>query len=118
MAYSLSASLASISNSIFHTPLLAPAREARMDLDRVAKPFGQVPPREAGPITVDHRFNKQPIVLGRYPDMPFTSGQNILYPVPLIVPKGVTARLSAPNQLTAYESRDNLLGNPPIEDRL
>jgi hypothetical protein len=48
----------------------------------------------------------------------FTSGQNILDPVPLIVPKGVTAHLSAPNQLTAYASRDNLLGNPLIEDRL
>jgi hypothetical protein len=36
----------------------------------------------------------------------------------LIVSKGVAAHLSAPNQLTAYESRDNLLGNPLIEDRL
>ncbi len=88
-----------------------------MDLDRVAKAFGQVPPRDAGPITVDHRLYKQPIVLGGYTHMPFTSGQNILDPVPLIVPKGVAANLSAPNQLTAYESRDNMLGNPLIEDR-
>src|SRR5258708_5055796 len=46
--------------------------------------------------------------------MTFTSGQNILDPVPLIVPKGVAAHLSAPNQLTAYESRDILLGNPQL----
>jgi hypothetical protein len=43
--------------------------------------------------------------------MPLTSGQNILDPGPLIVPKGVAAHLSAPNQLTAYESRDIPLGN-------
>src|SRR5471032_1866019 len=85
-----------------------------MYLDRVAKAFWQVSPRDAGPITVDHRLYKQPIVFGRYPHMPFTSGQNILDPVPLIVPKGVAAHLSAPNQLTAYESRDNLLGNPQL----
>ena len=54
----------------------------------------------------------------RFSDMAFTTRQNILDPGPLIVPKGVAAHLSAPNQLTAYESRDNLLGNPPIEDRL
>jgi len=36
----------------------------------------------------------------------------------MIVPKGVAAHLSAPNQLTAYESHDDLLGNPLIEDRL
>src|SRR5712671_4049569 len=110
MAYSLSASLASISNTFFHTPLLA-QRERR-----VCILIGSPPPRDAGPITVDHRFYKQPIVLGRYPHMPFPSGQNILDPVPLIVPKGVAAHLSAPNQLTAYESRDNLLGYPLIED--
>jgi hypothetical protein len=50
--------------------------------------------------------------------MPSTSGQHVLDPVPLIVPKGVAAHPSAPNQLTAYESRDNPLGNPLIEDRL
>jgi hypothetical protein len=35
----------------------------------------------------------------------------------LIIPKTIAAHLSAPNRLTAYESRDNLLGNPLIEDR-
>ena len=78
MAYSLSASLASISKSIFHTPLLAQREKRVWIFDQVAKAFGQVPPREAGPITVDHRFNKQPIVLGRYPDMPLTSGEDTL----------------------------------------
>ena len=38
--------------------------------------------------------------------------------VPLIIPKGIAAHLSAPNQLILYESRDNTLGNALIEDRL
>jgi hypothetical protein len=54
---------------------LGPAREARMYLDRVAKAFGQVPPRDTGPITVDHRLYKQPIVLGRYPTCPSRPGK-------------------------------------------
>jgi hypothetical protein len=50
--------------------------------------------------------------------VPFSAGQNPPDPVPLIVPKGIAAHVSAPNQLTAYESRDKLQGNPLIEDRL
>jgi len=34
----------------------------------------------------------------------------------LIVPKGVSTHLSAPNQLTSYESRSYSLGNRLIED--
>jgi hypothetical protein len=49
-----------------------------MYFDRVAKAFGQVPPRDAGPITVDHRFYKQPIVLGRYPACPSRPGKIFL----------------------------------------
>lgn len=92
-------------------PALGPAREARMDLDRVAKAFGQVPLGDAGPIAVDHRFHKKLDCPWPLPPHALTSGQNILDPVPLIVPKGIAAHLSAPNQLTAYESRDILLRN-------
>ena len=49
--------------------------------------------------------------------MAITAGQYVLDPVPLIVAKGMAAHRSAPNQLTSYESRDNLLGNPLIDDR-
>jgi hypothetical protein len=35
----------------------------------------------------------------------------------LIVPKGIAAHPSAPNQLTSYESRSFALGNRLIEDR-
>jgi hypothetical protein len=88
-----------------------------VDLDRVAKTFRQVPPGYTGAITVKHRLDKQPIVLGGDAHMPFTAGQNILDPVPLIVPKGVAAHLSAPNQLTPHESRRYTVVNRLIEDR-
>src|ERR1700720_659774 len=91
-------------------------RTSRMNLDWIAKTFRQVAPRYAGAITVKYRLDEQPVILGGDADMAFTAGQNILDPVPLIVPKGVAAHLSAPNQLTSYESRSYTLGNRLIED--
>ena len=41
---------------------LGPARKPRVDFDRVAKTFRQVPPGYTGAITVKHRLDKQPIV--------------------------------------------------------
>jgi hypothetical protein len=96
---------------------LGPARKSGVNLDRVAKPFRQVPPRNAGAITIKNSFNKQPIIFGRNSDVALTPRQNILDPVPLIVPKGIAAHLSAPNQLTSHESRRYTLGNRLIEDR-
>ena len=87
-----------------------------MNLDWIAKTFRQVAPRYACAITVKYRLDEQPVILGGDADMAFTAGQNILDPVPLIVPKGVAAHLSAPNQLTSYESRSYTLGNRLIED--
>src|SRR3984885_4649810 len=97
-------------------PALRPARKSRMNLDWIAKTFRQVAPRYAGAITVKYRLDEQPVILGGDADMAFTAGQNILDPVPLIVPKGVAAHLSAPNQLTSHESRRYTLGNRLIED--
>jgi hypothetical protein len=85
MAYSLSASAASISNIFFHMPLFAQCE------NRVAKTFRQVSPGHAGAITIENCFYKQPIVPGRCADVTLTSRQNILDPLPLIVAKGVTA---------------------------
>jgi hypothetical protein len=56
-------------------------------------------------ISVKYRLDEQPVILGGNANMACTAGQNILDPVPLIVPKGVAAHLSAPNQLTSHESR-------------
>lgn len=97
---------------------LRPARKPRMNLNRVSKTFRQVAPRYACAITVKHRLDEQPVILGGDANMARTAGQKILDPVPLIIPKGVAAHLSAPNQLTSRESRRYALGNPLIEDRL
>jgi hypothetical protein len=52
-----------------------------------------------------HRpFNETPIILGGYPDMPLSAGQQVTDAVPLIIPKPIAAHQSAPNSLTAYES--------------
>ena len=94
-----------------------PPGEARMNLDRIAKALGQIPPWNACPITIEHRFDKQPIVLGRHSHVTLASRQDILDLVPLVVPKGIAAHPSAPNQLTSHESRKSPLGNHLIEDR-
>ena len=73
-----------------------PSAKSGVNLDRVAKSFRQVPPRNAGPITMGNRFHEQPVVPGRSSDVALTSRQNIFDPVPLIVAKGVTAHMSAP----------------------
>jgi hypothetical protein len=46
-----------------------------MNPDRVAKPFRQVPPRNAGPKTIENRFHEQPVVLGRSSEWPSRPGK-------------------------------------------
>src|SRR6476620_4783534 len=116
MSHALSASLASISNSFFHAAL-GPARKSRVNLDRVPKTLWKVSPWYSGAIAVKHRLHKQPIILGGHSDVTLPSRQHIFDPGPLIIPKTIAAHLSAPNRLTAYESRDNLLGNRLIAAR-
>src|ERR1700686_5285957 len=41
----------------------------------------------------------------RSPDRPFTSGQQVLDPLPLIVTQSEPPHRSAPHKLTAYESK-------------
>jgi hypothetical protein len=122
IAYLLSASAASISKIFLQTPLLFQTPLLAQRENRVWILIGS--PKRSGrsdqsiPVTVKHRLDKQPIVLGGDADMPFTAGQNILDPVPLIIPKGVAAHLSAPNQLTSHDTRRHTVGNRLIEDRL
>jgi hypothetical protein len=88
-----------------------------VNLDRIAKTLRQVPPGNAGAIPIKNGFHKKPVILGRNADVTLTSRQDILDLVPLIIPKGIAAHVSAPNQLTSHESRSYDLGNPLIEDR-
>ena len=75
MAYSLSASLASISNSFFHTPLLAQREKRVCIVIGSPKRSGKIPPGDAGPITVNHRLYKQPIILAVTPTCPSRLGK-------------------------------------------
>jgi len=76
-----------------------PARKSRMNLDWVPEAFRQVSPGNAGPVTVKHRLDKQPIVPGGRTDMPFTTRQKVSYTLPLIVTEGIAAHRSTPNQV-------------------
>jgi hypothetical protein len=97
---------------------LGPPAKPRMDVLPRTKSFRQIPPGDTRAVTIEHRFNEQAIVVGCHPNMTLTTRQKILDPIPLVVPKCVPLHLSAPNQLTAYESRNAPPGNPLIEDRL
>ncbi len=57
-----------------------------MDDSEISKPLWRVSPRNPGAVTVYHRFNEQPVILGRPANMPLTSEQEILDPLPLGVP--------------------------------
>jgi hypothetical protein len=46
-----------------------------MNLNRIAEAFQQVPPGNACAIPVEHRLDKQPVVLGGNTDMSFPAGQ-------------------------------------------
>jgi|GEM_PF-2510404 len=64
----------------------APARVARMNHAEIAEAFRQVPPRNAGTVALQHRFDKQAIVRCRSASMAFSTGEPILDPLPLVVP--------------------------------
>src|SRR5215204_4933004 len=97
MAYSLSASAATCWNTRSHTPAF-PAAEAGVDLDPAAEALGQIAPRDTGAEAVEHRLNKEPVVLGRAPDMPDPPRQQILDPRPLIISHAVASHRSAPHR--------------------
>ena len=54
--------------------------EIRQRRDRYIKP------RNARTVSVEHGFDKQPVVLRRDTDVGFTARQRVLDPIPLIVP--------------------------------
>lgn len=58
---------------------------APVDVLPVAKTLRKIAPRDAGPIAIKDRLDKQTIVPCRTSDMPLASGQKVLDPIPLIV---------------------------------
>src|SRR6476469_5083152 len=84
-------------------PLLGPSAEATMHLDAIAETLRQVTPRNTGAEPVQHRFDEEPVVPCRYPDVAITAGQQVADPLAFVVPQAVTPHRSAPDSLTAYE---------------
>ena len=79
----------------FKNTALRPTIEALPDRLPATKSLGQIPPGAATAVTVEHRLDKEPIVLGRAADVTFTPRQKVLDPVPLIISKGVTTHRPA-----------------------
>ncbi len=65
---------------------LAPAGMPGMDHTEIPKTLRQIAPGNARSIAVQHRFDKQAVVLGRPANMSVSTGQPILDPLPLVVP--------------------------------
>jgi hypothetical protein len=86
---------------------LGPTGKARMNRFPRPEALRQVPPRHAGPITVQNRLDKQTVILGGRAHIPLTSKQQILDPIPFVVMQSIAAHRSALPKPTAHESLDS-----------
>lgn len=66
-------------------PRLAPARDPGVHHADIPETLGQVAPRYACSISVQHRFHKEGVVCGGDPNVPSTPRQQILDAFPLVV---------------------------------
>lgn len=85
IAYSLSASCAKWLKRLAQTPVTAEAAKTPMDIFPIAKARGHIPPGKPGPVPIQHRFNKQPVVLSRHPCTAYPPRQFILDPLSLVI---------------------------------
>jgi len=69
----------------------------------VSEPLGQITPRDACALAVWHRFNKQPVVSRRYPNMTFTTRKQGFNTLPLVISKSVAAEHA---KICTVEKRD------------
>jgi len=81
---------------LFPHATLGPAGKSRVNLYRIAKALRQVSPGNAGAIPLEHGFHKQPVILGRDPDMAGAARQYILDPSPLIISQSIASHRPAP----------------------
>jgi len=65
---------------------------------KVPEPLGKVAPRDARAIAVQHRFNKQPVVPRRHPNMACPPGKQRFNTLSLVISKCVA---------TGYEEVNN-----------
>ena len=87
----------------FENTTFAPPPETRMDFSELTETAGKITPRNAGSVTIEHRFDKQTIVFGRTADVPFTTRKKILDPIPLIVSQPIATHRPAPKSPTTHE---------------
>ena len=64
---------------------LRPSIEALVDDFPISEALWKIAPWDAGSISVQDRFDEQPIIRRRAADMAFAARQKILDPIPLIV---------------------------------
>jgi len=74
---------------------LGPTGKARMNRFPRPEALRQVPPGHAGPITVQNRLDKQPVILGGRAHIPRASRQQILDPLPFVVVQSIAPHWSA-----------------------
>lgn len=83
-----------------------------------AETVGQVAPRNAGPMTLNHRFDEQSVVARGRSNMALATRQQVTNTLPLVFPQGIPAhRPSAPEWRTSYESKTLPRRNPLGDDR-
>ena len=82
----------------------------------VAIPFGTIAPRNARSVAVNHRLDEQPIVRSGHANMAFAPRQQLVDTFPLVIAQGLASHWSAPEWLTADESKKALRRNPVNHD--
>ena len=69
----------------------APARVPGMNDAIISKARRQIPPRDPCAVAVQYRFDEQPVVPGCSTHIAFSTRQQILDPLPLVVPQSVSS---------------------------
>ena len=87
-----------------------------MDIFPATKALRKVTPGNARPISIQHRLDKQTIILAAHPDIAILAGNKLRNPLPLIIAKAIAPHRSAPFMLTSYESSFAPRRNPLFED--
>jgi hypothetical protein len=84
-------------NAVKNSALRLPA-EALVDDLPIAETLWKISPWDAGPKSIQNRFDEQSVVGRRAAHMAFAAGKKILDPIPLVVAQSITSHRSAPRK--------------------
>jgi hypothetical protein len=84
-------------NAVKNSALRPPA-EALVDDLPIAETLWKIPPRDAGPKSIQNRFDEQSVVGRRASHVAFAAGKKILDPIPLVVAQCIPSHRSAPRK--------------------